>query len=819
MPQLSLAENHRISPRRTVTRLAAVLILAATAALGRGGILPAPRAAASTFAVTKTADTNDGVCDADCSLREAMTTANASPGADTITFAIPGGGPHVITVATDLPDVTEAVDIDGTTESCTTFPCIVVRPSVPGSGTGFFFDTSVSGGSLRAVVIQSFNNGVLLFGDSVTADGLYVGTDVTGTSIAGTGNAYQGIEIEGSGNVVSHSVISGNGSAGVQIYNTFGLGGDNLIDQNEIGADVSGTVALGNGGTNVAINDSPLNTIRRNVIVGSSYGISIDDSVDPGAWEATTIQGNAIGTDATGTIALPNFNGIHVGSGSSGSLVIGGSLITDFNIISFNSNNGVEVADASVKHVTVVGNSIHANGAGIFLVAGANGGILPPVISSVTTTSTTGIACANCLVQVYSDEGIQGQVYYGGVVADGVGNWTFSGPVGGSYVTATATGPSGTSEFSSAYPSVCTGTCIAGLWEGVYNTTPGVFNHCTASVTQLGDGQTPGQIGGSIDCTTAHNGTLSGSINQTTKAIDITLTYPTTTNHVTGTVSADGSTGSGTWTYDCTPSCGGPFGPYAWSGGRVASTTSAVVTSAGGTLTSPLGDTLTIPAGALSTDTAISAETIPLHQAPGLSLPPCVLSRAFRGQPDGTTFSIDATAVIHFTSADLPPGCTPDDLQVLVFDSATGLWIPLPPASEMVAYDPIAGTGTITFSVSHFTDYGSFDCGALDADADGIGDLCDLDYRDDDGDGYTDAQEVALGENAVSYCNIMRADVDGDGMVTIVDLSIVASDFLVSIPPAPAREAQGPPPFDTLITIIDLSKMAGVFLEPVANCP
>lgn len=39
--------------------------------------------------VTKTADTNDGTCDSDCSLREAITAANALTGANTITFDIP----------------------------------------------------------------------------------------------------------------------------------------------------------------------------------------------------------------------------------------------------------------------------------------------------------------------------------------------------------------------------------------------------------------------------------------------------------------------------------------------------------------------------------------------------------------------------------------------------------------------------------------------------------------------------------------------------------------------------------------------------------
>ncbi len=65
--------------------MVAVLVLTVSALAG----IRAPIVEAATFTVTKTADTNDGTCDGDCSLREAVLAANAAGGADAIT--VPAG--------------------------------------------------------------------------------------------------------------------------------------------------------------------------------------------------------------------------------------------------------------------------------------------------------------------------------------------------------------------------------------------------------------------------------------------------------------------------------------------------------------------------------------------------------------------------------------------------------------------------------------------------------------------------------------------------------------------------------------------------------
>src|SRR6185295_14152314 len=67
--------------------------------------------AVATFVVMTTAD-GTGIN----SLRDAINSANSNPGADSITFAIPGGGIPTIKPTTSLPTITQAVTIDGTTQ-------------------------------------------------------------------------------------------------------------------------------------------------------------------------------------------------------------------------------------------------------------------------------------------------------------------------------------------------------------------------------------------------------------------------------------------------------------------------------------------------------------------------------------------------------------------------------------------------------------------------------------------------------------------------------------------------------------------------------
>ncbi len=75
------------------------------------GATLAASAQAATWTVTKSTDSNDGVCDADCSLREAVIAANASPGVDTIDS---GAFEVILTLDGANEDASASGDLDTT---------------------------------------------------------------------------------------------------------------------------------------------------------------------------------------------------------------------------------------------------------------------------------------------------------------------------------------------------------------------------------------------------------------------------------------------------------------------------------------------------------------------------------------------------------------------------------------------------------------------------------------------------------------------------------------------------------------------------------
>ena len=454
-------------------------------------------ARAATFVVSNTGDSGAG------SLRQAILDANGAAGTDTITFAIVGGGLQTIAPLTNLPNITEAVIIDGYSQSGSSANTLalgdnaVLTIEVNGNnisnGTGLNFQAGVNGGEVKGLLMTKWNNAILFDGaTNITVDGNFFGTNAAGTAATAStknGSAFF-ILNSASGNTIggaaaaARNLISGGNTAGITMGNTGTT--NNLIQNNYIGTNAAGTAAIPNL-QGISFNGLVGNTIRGNVISGNtgspfSTGINISNTSNN-----VLVVGNKIGTTADGTAALPNVYGITLSDGFSGganSNTIG--TLAEPNIIAFNTKAGVALQAFTSKvsrQNSIRYNAIFSNGTlGIDL---GDDGITPndsgdgdtgffndlqnfPVIASaqfgagsVTIAgSLSSMPSSTYAVQFFQNIACdpsgagEGQTFLGEVNvttdASGVGtfNATFPGVAGG-FATATATDSQGnTSEFS-----------------------------------------------------------------------------------------------------------------------------------------------------------------------------------------------------------------------------------------------------------------------------------------------------------------------------------------------------------------------------------
>lgn len=277
------------------------------------------------FVVTKTADTNDGLCDADCSLREAIVAANAAPGADRISFNIPGAGVKTISIATALPSITAALTIDGYTQpgSAVNTAAVgsnaVILIEVLSAGTQLAFDINADDVSVRGFSLTSLNFPVRI-GGTIAANNAVV-----------TGN-FIGLRANGA--------VSGN-AAGVDLERGLNavIGGPALADRNVISASGASFASAGNIDLRGLANCS------------------------------ARIQGNYVGTDLAGAglSGSGQKNGV-LARGATSSVLIGGTTPAQFN--RFGGNAAAIAVTSTASGIRVAGNEIGgSSGLGIDLIA------------------------------------------------------------------------------------------------------------------------------------------------------------------------------------------------------------------------------------------------------------------------------------------------------------------------------------------------------------------------------------------------------------------------------------------------------------------
>ncbi|MDR4503110.1 MAG: DUF4347 domain-containing protein [Nitrospirales bacterium] len=501
----------------------------------------------ATYTVTNTNDSGAG------SFRQAILDANANVGTDTIGFNIAGAGPHTITPTSVLPNITDTVIIDGTTEpDFVSTPVIELDGSSAGAVAGLTFASGSDGSTIQGLVINQFEGaGLDLSSDNNTVQGNYIGLDVTGTAdlgngfagiliqnaatgntIGGTdaaarnvisgntngivirhtgtssntiagnyigtdfngdadvGNTFDGVLIQNgaTGNTIGgttaahRNILSGNDRAGIQITGETTDG--HTVQNNYVGVAADGTTALGNANSGIYIgfgsDDNIIGGIGMGNVIGASgfVGLELD-----GASSGHIIQGNYIGTDATGTVNLGNQeNGVLFENGASSNL-LGGENAGESNTIAFNGQGGSFTAGIDVSDTTSIGNALLGNvlysnvGIGIDLNSGPLG-VTPndaddgdtggnnlqnyPVLTTVSLktasqvviagTFNTDLLSQNYRIEFFANTTADGSGHgeaerylgYTTVTTDGAGNASFNitlsaSVVAGESVTATAT--------------------------------------------------------------------------------------------------------------------------------------------------------------------------------------------------------------------------------------------------------------------------------------------------------------------------------------------------------------------------------------------
>jgi CSLREA domain-containing protein len=208
------------------------------------------------------------------------------------------------------------------------------------------------------------DTGILAQGYRHIIQSNWIGTDVTGgTSLRNIEGIVidgpaDGIRIGGSG-ADEGNVISGNWDAGILIGD-----GSHTVQGNKIGTDSAGTRALGNL-DGVVLTDfysaaDGKSYESHDVMIGGVMGSGAENVISGNSFQGISIlsgrhiiQGNFIGTDISGTAAIPNDVGIHFSLNAVENL-IGGTEPGLGNVISGNAKGMTILTDNN----TVVGNKI-----------------------------------------------------------------------------------------------------------------------------------------------------------------------------------------------------------------------------------------------------------------------------------------------------------------------------------------------------------------------------------------------------------------------------------------------------------------------------
>jgi uncharacterized repeat protein (TIGR01451 family)/CSLREA domain-containing protein len=435
----------------------------------------------------------------------------------------------------------------------------------------------------RNVISGNTNRGIIITANGNSVQGNFIGTNRNGT--AAVPNLANGIQITGGAdNIIggttpgAGNLISGNGGfnggPGVLLYGntgsspTFCSGAPSpvtgtLVQGNLIGTDVTGTQAIGNATGVYIVCTASGNLVggtaaaARNVISGNKInpttnlfgqGVLI-------AWGASEnlVQGNYIGTDISGTAAVPNQSfGVSIGFGQPDSGAphnfIGGATPEAGNLISGNTRSGIilqQRSNGNIVQQNLVGTSVSGvsalpnGGNGVSINSFSSGNLIGGTSDGNPGSPSAGNTIANNFngVSVFSAASDPGPSTGNAIVRNSIfSNGALGIDLGGDGVTPndacdTDTGANNLQNFP-----VLTSVSISGgtaTIQGTLNSAPNTtftiefFANAVADPSGFGEGQTYiGSTTVTTDATCNASFTFTGSVPSGQQVITATATDP-----------------------------------------------------------------------------------------------------------------------------------------------------------------------------------------------------------------------------------------------------------------------------------------------------
>jgi CSLREA domain-containing protein len=345
---------------------------------GKGSLEPtavmvAPNA---TFTVTKTADTNDGTCNADCSVREAINAANAAAGADMIAFGL--NGTFQLTI--DLAG-TENAGVEGDLD-------VTQALAIVGNGTGNTIlqaGTNATNGidkvisfnpNFNAAFASSLSGATVRFGrnpSTFASDGFGGGLDwdanSTGTLTISNVIVDQNGTLDGDGGGVVATTFPLSGSGFVSITNSTISNNDpdrSPVSSSPIGGGIFVGTATTYRLTNTIVSNN--NVVESNNMGqgGGIYAFGPASTAGKSFLTGSTVSGNIAPSDGGGILSTQpiDFNAPTTISNNQSGRFGGGLWI--------NHTNGTTV----ISEATITGNSATTNGGAIYLASSTTANVL-----------------------------------------------------------------------------------------------------------------------------------------------------------------------------------------------------------------------------------------------------------------------------------------------------------------------------------------------------------------------------------------------------------------------------------------------------------